>query len=140
MNRKEIKAKLDEYKSLMGNTDAASEKRKGEILEWLQANQCDELKELGGQWSEACLAEIKAEVRDVKARVLRQQMDDKAYKLIPWSYIAKEYFGKSVSWLTQRINGYSVRGKVYTLNEDQKETLNRALADIGEYIGSYRFA
>lgn len=140
MRKNEIKAKLDEYKSLMGNTDAASEKKKEDLLEWLKANQCDELREIGGQWSEECLTEIKTEVMDIRSRVLRQQMDDKAYKLIPWSYIAREYFGKSVGWLTQRINGYPVRGRVYTLNEDQKQILNRAMAEIGKFIGSYRFA
>ena len=83
---------------------------------------------------------MEADNEDIKQQALREQINDKAYKLIPWSYIAKEYFGKSVSWLTQRINGYSVRGKVYTLNEEQKATLNRALSEIGKFIGSYRVA
>ena len=86
------------------------------------------------------LCEMEADNEDIKTEALRSQMDDKAYKLIPWSYIAKNYFGKSVSWLTQRINGYPVRGHVYTLTTDQKQTLNRALSEIGEFIGSYRFA
>ena len=89
---------------------------------------------------EIWLCEMEADNETIKKEVLRAQMDDKAYKLIPWSYIAKEYFGKSVAWLTQRINGYPVRGKVYTLNEEQKATLNRALSEIGSYIGSYRVA
>ena len=109
---------MEEFKSLAGLSDTASESRKEELAGWLVEHKQGHEEEI-----DAFL-----------------QINDKAYKLIPWSYIAKEYFGKSVSWLTQRINGYSVRGKVYTLNEEQKATLNRALSEIGKFIGSYRVA
>jgi len=89
---------------------------------------------------EIWLADMETENEEIKQVALREQISDKAYKLIPWSYIAKNYFGKSVSWLTQRVNGYPVRGKVYTLTDEQKDTLNRALSEIGTFIGSYRIA
>lgn len=136
----EIELKLQEYQSLAGNTDAKSEARKEEILQWLEEHKSPELETIGGKWMEERINELKADIEDIKQKALREQLDDQAYKLIPWSYIAKEYFGKSVAWLTQRINGYTVRGKVYTLNEEQKATLNRALAEIGKLIGSYRVA
>lgn len=66
---------------------------------------------------------------------IREQMDE-VIDLIPVSYIAKNYFGKSRGWLYQRINGYKVRGQVYTLNEKELEVFNRALKDIGNKIGS----
>jgi len=137
---KEYKAKLEEYKGLMGNTDPESEKRKAELVEWLEAHHSEEMQPVADQWAEKVVKELEADVEELKKEVLRSQMDEKLYKLMPWSYIAKVYFGKSVSWLTQRVNGYPVRGKVYTLNEEQKQTLNRAFAEIGEFIGSYRFA
>lgn len=56
--------------------------------------------------------------------------------IVPISYIAKNYFGKSRAWLYQRINGYRVRGHVYTLNDNELETFNRALKEIGNKIGS----
>lgn len=67
--------------------------------------------------------------------IIREQMDE-VIDLIPISYIAKNYFGKSRAWLYQRINGYKVRGHVYTLNEKELEIFNRALKDIGNKIGS----
>lgn len=66
---------------------------------------------------------------------IREQMDE-IIDLIPVSYIAKNYFGKSRAWLYQRINGYKIRGRVYTLNEKELEIFNRALKDIGNKIGS----
>lgn len=57
-------------------------------------------------------------------------------EIIPLQYIAKHYFGKSASWLSQRINGNSVRGKVYQLKDSEIETLNTAIQDIGKKLGS----
>ena len=135
----EYKAKLEEYKSLMGNTDPDSEKRKAELIGWLKANHSDKMQAVADEWAEAVVGELETGVEELKQESLRMQMNEKLYKLTPWSYIAEHYFGKSVSWLTQRVNGYPVRGHVYTLNEEQKQTLNRALSEIGEFIGSYRF-
>lgn len=70
-----------------------------------------------------------------KSITIREQIKE-IIDLIPVSYIAKTYFGKSRSWLYQRINGYKVRGRVYSLNEKEVETFNRALKDISNKIGS----
>lgn len=135
----EIRKVMEEFKSLAGLSDTASESRKDELAGWLVEHKQGHEEEVDA-FLEQWLCEMEADNEDIKQQALREQINDKAYKLIPWSYIAKEYFGKSVSWLTQRINGYSVRGKVYTLNEEQKATLNRALSEIGKFIGSYRVA
>ena len=135
----EIRKAMEEFKSLAGLSDTASENRKNELIGWLADHKEGHEEEIDA-FLEQWLCELEADNEDIKQQALREQINDKAYKLIPWSYIAKEYFGKSVSWLTQRINGYSVRGKVYTLNEEQKATLNRALSEIGKFIGSYRVA
>lgn len=135
----ELKKVMSELKALAGKDDAASTLRKNELTEWLAAHKVGNEKEIDA-FMEDWLCELEADNEDIKKAALRGQMDEKLYKLTPWSYIAKEYFGKSVSWLTQRVNGYPVRGRVYTLNAEQKATLNRALSEIGEYLGSYRFA
>lgn len=134
----DIKKAIEEYKSLAGEEDAVSQARKEELAEWLSENKAgheDEIDRLLEDW----LNELESDVEDIKRQVLRKEMDEKVYKLTPWGYIAKEYFGKSAAWLSQRINGTPVRGQVYTLNAEQKETLNRALSEVGALIGSYRF-
>lgn len=134
-----IQKVMAELKALAGKDDAASSSRKDELTEWLLAHKSGHEQEID-DFMENWLCEMEADNEDIKQQSLRKQMDEKLYKLTPWSYIAKEYFGKSVSWLTQRVNGYPVRGRVYTLNEEQKQTLNRALSEIGTFIGSYRFS
>ena len=70
-------------------------------------------------------------------RLLTIQEQLKPFKeILPMSYIARTYFGKSSAWLQQRIYGYKVRGKVYTLSEKDINTLNYAIQDISKKIGS----
>lgn len=57
-------------------------------------------------------------------------------EIVSLKYIAKNYFGKSASWLSQRINGSPVRGKIYCLKESELDILNSAIQDIGKKLGS----
>ncbi len=70
-------------------------------------------------------------------KTIAEQLGD-LKQALPLSYIAEHYFKKSASWLSQRINGTPVRGRVYTLNREQKDIFNRALREIGEMIRTYR--
>lgn len=129
-----------EYKSLAGKNDAASEARKAEIGAWMEAHRNelpkDDVKAFMGSW----LDEIGKDVADIKHQALKEQLDREAYRMIPLKVVAEKYFGKSAAWLTQRLSGTPVRGKVYTLNAEQKRIFNGAMKDIGGTIGSIRLA
>ena len=131
---------IKEAESLMGVCTPESEERIKAIVAELKKTDSPEQRRLVSEMTRRQMAVVEQNIKEIEQEVLRDKMSDDLYKLIPWSYIAEKYFGKSLSWLTQRVNGYSVRGHVYTLNAEQKEILNRALADIGTVIGSYRFA
>lgn len=119
----------------MGKDDKASEERRDEISLWLKENSTNkEVKEAYNKFMSNGLAEIKSDVEK-----LREQLDSR-YELLPISYIARHYFGKSKAWLYQRINGNKVRGKVYTLNEEQKSIFNSAVKDIAKQIGSVQLS
>lgn len=110
-----IKILLEEYQSLAGNTDARSEERKKEIIAKLEKMDKDAVAEVAKPFVEENVTRLESEMK-----ALRSQIDAEDYKLLPISYIAKTYFNKSASWLLQRLNGYQVRGKIYTLNQEQK--------------------
>lgn len=124
---------IAELKQLMGKTDTESEARRDEIAEWFKVNNSEENSKLMQDFIADGLAEIKTETE-----TLRRQIEDEDYRLLPISYIAKNYFGKSQAWLSQRINGIPVRGKVYTLNAEQKQIFNTAMQDISKKFGSFR--
>lgn len=130
-----IKELLEEYSQLAGNSDTASETRKDEILAYIEANHTEADKTEGGEYVAKHIAQDTLELKS-----LREQANREDYKLLPLSYIAKEYFDKSSAWLLQRLNGYPVRGRVYTLNAEQKSIFNRAVSEIGQRIGSLQLA
>ena len=131
---KGIETILQEYDSLAGKTDAASEARKNEIIAWLEDNAAD-VRDDAKAFVNAKLDGIESDVA-----ALRSRISDEDYRLLPLSYIAKKYFGKSSAWLSQRLNGTLVRGKAYTLNDEQKRIFNNALQDISLRIGSLHLA
>ena len=130
----EYQIKLKEFESLLGKEDDASNKRRTEIVNWLKEHGGEDAKKAAEKLIMRHLHET-----DKFVKTIRQQLGDK-YEILPISYIARHYFGKSASWLHQRINGYEVRGKVYTLNEEQKKIFNDACQDIAKQIGSIHYA
>lgn len=66
-------------------------------------------------------------------QLLREQLGPLS-EALNMSYIARTYFGKSRSWLSQRLNGHIVHGRKAELTEDERQTLNDALNDIQSQI------
>ena len=128
---------LTEMKPLMGSLDAEERKKLDALEEELKSLQMTaEDKSVAKEWYEEGLGEIKESIERIEHELkIRDQLKEVA-DILPLSYIAKNYFGKSAAWLYQRINGNKVRGKVYTLNREEVATFNRALKEIGNKISS----
>ena len=124
-------------KPLMGSLDAEARKKLDALEEELKALQMTtEDKAIAKVWYEEGLGEIKENINHIEHELkIREQLKE-VTDILPLSYIAKNYFGKSAAWLYQRINGNKVRGKVYTLNREEVDTFNRALKEIGNKISS----
>jgi len=56
--------------------------------------------------------------------------------IVSLSYISKEYFQKTRTWLYQKINGNKVNGKEARFTPEEISTFNFALQDISKRIGS----
>lgn len=121
---------LAELKGLMGKEDEKSEARRNEIALWVREHRSPEVEAAWNRFMDKGLSEIGRAVENIRHQI------DHNYDIIPMSYVARHYFGKSQSWLAQRINGYEVRGKVYTLNEAQKAIFNAAMQDLSKQFGS----
>jgi len=55
-------------------------------------------------------------------------------KVISISYVARKYFGKTRTWLYQRLNGNMVNGKPARFTPDERQKLSDALDDISRMI------
>lgn len=60
---------------------------------------------------------------------MRQQLGS-VPEYINLSYVASHYFGKSRTWLYQRINGNKVNGKTALFTRDERRQLEEALHGI----------
>lgn len=84
-----------------------------------------------------------AEARELLAKgdgMMKAEMDDVRQRLgdfpqvLNMSYIAKHYFGKSRTWLYQRINGDIVNGKPVFFTIAERRLLQEALHDLGKKL------
>lgn len=53
---------------------------------------------------------------------------------IKWAHISTQYFGKSRSWFSQRLNGYDGNGEESDFNEAEIKNLKNALFDLADRI------
>ncbi|WP_455631867.1 DUF5053 domain-containing protein [Parabacteroides sp.] len=65
-------------------------------------------------------------IRETRLRTILE----KVYDAVSWSYIAKTYFGKSRSWLNQRLNNFLVNGKEVQFTPEELRQLQKALFDL----------
>lgn len=78
------------------------------------------------------------DIAELKAEAMRKKMGDTP-KFINWTQIANTYFGKSQSWLMQRINGNQVNGKEAHFNAAEAKQLEAALHDLGHKLLAIAF-
>lgn len=53
---------------------------------------------------------------------------------VSWAQISQKYFGKSRSWLSQKMTGVSGNGTATEFSSEEKEILKAALYDLSERI------
>ena len=67
------------------------------------------------------------------ANDIRERLGD-IVDFVNLSYVAKHYFGKSRTWLYQRMNGNKVNGKTAFFTRAERKQLEDALHDIGKQL------
>ena len=126
-----LQEKLAELKTYIGKTDEESKARFDSLSAEIKAMKLtDEEKTIFSNFMMQGLEDISNSMDVIERELrIREQLKE-AVEILPLAYIARNYFGKSASWLYQRINGYKVRGKVSTLNHEEIGIFNRALKEI----------
>lgn len=93
------------------------------------------------EFNSALIAEARA-LLEKGDRMMEAEMDDVRQRLgiipdvLSLSYIAEHYFGKSRTWLYQRINGNKVNGKPAYFTRSERKQLQEALQDIGKKLSA----
>ncbi|MCD8045017.1 MAG: DUF5053 domain-containing protein [Tannerellaceae bacterium] len=81
-----------------------------------------------------CMDEDIEELDTINQEIKLRKTLERVYDAISWSYIAEHYFGKSRSWLNQRLNNFLVNGKEAHFTADELKTLQQALLALSKDI------
>lgn len=117
------KTYMDDLKNRFVNAKTESER---ECVRAEMSTACAEDPKAVG---EVMAMQLDETIAEAKSMAIREKLAS-VLPAISMSYIAKNYFGKSRSWLCQRINGLAVNGKEARFTEREKATLDHALKDI----------
>ena len=98
-----------------------------------------ELEKLASQdlesFEKAVMESARKTLSDVKELKIKEQFSQIS-EMISMTYIAKTYFNKSKSWMSQRINEFDVNGKPAKFLPEEIGTLNFAIKDISSKLGT----
>lgn len=78
---------------------------------------------------------IRETAQEYEELTMYEKLGDIA-RMLSMSYIAKTYFGKSRSWLAQKLHANMVNGEPAKFTDAELATLKAALDDISKKIGS----
>lgn len=124
---KGLKEELDELREIFRNiTPETEEEYKKRFLSIQERYTSSEEVEAINEFMMSLYKVMDEKAEEVERLLTIQEQLRPFKEILPMSYIARTYFGKSSAWLQQRIYGYKVRGKVYTLSEKDIDTLNFA--------------
>lgn len=90
----------------------------------------------------AAMADISENSTENKTETFEIPLRDILENVLPMisvSYIAKNYLGKSSSWMYQRLNGNIVHGKKVSFTTQEKQQIYAALQDMAQKIAKVTF-
>lgn len=130
---------LNEMKPLMGSLVPEERARLLQLEEELKTLQLSEQDRKEGQkFFDNGINEIQNEIQVIKEKVSLQEQLKEVSEIISLSYIAKKYFNKTRTWLYQKINQNVIHGKACKFTDEELKTLQFALDDIKNKIGSIK--
>ena len=132
---------MKELRAIVNGNAPDMEQAYKEKFDYINANYTtDADQEAIGDFLVESYKELGDEAESLLRQVEKAEELRKMKEIVPVSYIARHYFGKSAAWLQQRLYGYKVRGRVYTLNEEDRNKFDAALQDIAKQISSFSIA
>lgn len=88
---------------------------------------------------EELLDGVKGLNRDIAGFLVRDELED-VLKIIKGKYIAETYFGKKLSWFSQRLNGNTVGASRVFFTDDEVMKIQEAVRDIGRKLSEFQFS
>ena len=130
---KKIKEVLNEL--LLSGRDLSSSDFEIKLDSYLKGKTEDEKLFICDELSEIKLTKLQ-EYKTVSEEIALLKQFNGIEDYINLSKISKTYFGKTKSWLFQRLHGYTIHGKPAKFTDEEKKELSKALLHLSENIKS----
>lgn len=88
-------------------------------------------------FEDAFIESAKGTLLAAKQLKIKEQLKE-MQEIVSMSFIAKNYFKKTKSWMSQRINELNVNGKPAQFTAEEIDILNEAFKDISKKVGDFR--
>ena len=125
---------IDKFKSEFASLRTASVEEKEEFerkfRNFIRSKSPDEKKLYATAFAGSARDEVKKANELIREANIRLQMED-ILKVVSMSYISENYFNKSRSWFTQRLNNCKVNGIHVSFSNEELNKLSFALDEIG---------
>ena len=128
---KKIKKELEEILSSGRNLSSSDFEKKFDT--YLGDKSPEEKTLIRETLSEIQLSKLQ-EYKNVKDEISVLKQLDGIEKYINLSKISETYFGKTKSWIFQRLHEYSVHGKPVKFTKEEKQELSNALLHLSDKI------
>jgi hypothetical protein len=129
-----LQKELEILKSLMGGKDTEAFEKHADFIRENFTSELDQ-REID-QFMSKVLSGISGRTEElIKESEIRLQLME-VREIVSLSYVAKNYFHKTRTWLYQKINGNIKNGKPCSFTDEELNTLNFALKDISQKLGS----
>lgn len=132
----DVKSKFLELKKAWKNAKGSERENVEKELDAFMKSLSDAEKKELTEAIDADFAQMHEDIEEIKSVMDVREILLPVLPSISVSYIAKRYFGKTRSWLTQRINGNTVNGKSAKFTEAEKELLRGAMQDVAKTLNS----
>ena len=138
MNKeRELKARIEEidkFKNEFASLRNASAEEREEFdrrfRSFIRSKSAEEKKLYTTAFAESAKDEVKKANELIRQVNIRLQMED-ILKAVSMSYISENYFHKSRSWFTQRLNNSKVNGVPVSFSNEELNKLSLALDELG---------
>lgn len=129
-----LKSKIDAAVACIGSLSTKQGQEKCDRLmdEAMQMATTKEEKREAGQYLRKAL-KLRQKRPDVDVKEMLGGLAD----ILPYSYIAKSYFGKTRPWLSQRINRSIVNGKEECFTGNELIMLSEAARDLSHQLSEF---
>ena len=131
--KREIKKEIDDL--LLAGQDLSPEIFRKNVKLYSEGKSEEEKAEISEYVAQVHISQLKQAIKVTNNLIFLTQLEA-IEEFLNFAKIASSYFGKSRTWLYQRLHGYSVHGKPAKFTSEEKKRFSEALIDLSDNIRS----